>query len=211
MGELNRVAAVVALLVLAGCTARQTAAPAIQRETTPEESTAALNAHNATVLDGETIQLGGVHYRLANISAPRVARDAHCWAEARLGRIARARLQELVHNIEGMALHGPPDGLAVTPAGPPDPDGRHPARVSLLRGEDLGDVLVSEGLAVDVSPAHPWTWCGPVTSDDAGAHLLADSDQPWFAGQDREAHGGRQINAMLRSVSLRAHRDENAQ
>ena len=90
------------------------------------------------VVDGDTIWLAGEKIRIADINTPEVSAPA-CPREARLGREATLRLQELLN-------HGP---FTVEPgASGRDTDsyGRS-LRVITRHGESLGTALVAEGLA----------------------------------------------------------------
>ena len=100
------------------------------------------------VVDGDTIWLGGVKIRVADIDAPET-HPPRCALEADLGARATQRLQQLVNE-------GP---FAVQPIGDRDTDqyGRK-LRVLVRDGRSLGDILVNERLA------RTWTvrrepWC----------------------------------------------------
>lgn len=88
------------------------------------------------VVDGDTIYLAGAKIRIAGIDAPET-HDYRCASELALGEQAAARLRQLV------------SGGAVTLS---SIDRDHDVYGRLLRnvavdGQDVGDVLVSEGLA----------------------------------------------------------------
>lgn len=107
------------------------------------------------VIDGDTIEAGGRRFRLANIDTPETGDLARCAAERRLGQRATARARALLGSAAGIETHD---------VGRTDVYGRTIAHV-LIDGRDLGDVLVSEGLA------RPWRgrrepWC------DANNRLL---------------------------------------
>lgn len=99
------------------------------------------------VVDGDTIWMGGVKIRIADIDAPET-HPSRCAEEARLGDAATLRLQGL--------LNAGPVRLA---AADRDED-RYGRKLRIvMRGQtSLGDVLVGEGLA------RRWTgrrepWC----------------------------------------------------
>jgi len=99
------------------------------------------------VTDGDTVRLGDERIRLAAIDAPETAQP-ECLAEALLGALATARLQQLV------AL---PGALVITRHGT-DRYGRTLATITIA-GLDLALQLIAEGLA------RPWRgtqadWCG---------------------------------------------------
>lgn len=92
------------------------------------------------VIDGDTLHVGGVRIRLADIDAPEL-RSAKCASELARARQATQRLNQLLNE-------GP---VQIVPAGYRDEDryGRK-LRVIERNGRSLGGVLVSEGLA------RPW-------------------------------------------------------
>ncbi len=99
------------------------------------------------VVDGDTIWLGGVKIRIADIDAPET-HPPHCQSEAELGNRATLRLQQLLNA-----------GAFMVEAADRDEDryGRK-LRVITRDGQSLGVMLVSEGLA------RPWggarrSWC----------------------------------------------------
>lgn len=103
-----------------------------------------------SVVDGDTITVGGETIRIANIDAPETGR-AKCDAERRLGKAAARRTADLVAA-----------GVVVLHRGDPatgrkfDRYGRTLATVS-VNGRDVGKVLVAEGLArLWDGKRHPW-------------------------------------------------------
>lgn len=97
------------------------------------------------VVDGDTFWLGREKFRLANIDAPELS-EPRCSSERRLARKATRRLFQL---LVGQELTIERQGL--------DKYGRTLALVT-ASGRDVGEVLVSEGLA------RVWTgrrlpWC----------------------------------------------------
>lgn len=100
------------------------------------------------VVDGDTIYLAGAKIRIAGIDAPET-HDYRCASELALGEQAAARLRQLV------------SGGAVTLS---SIDRDHDVYGRLLRnvavdGQDVGDVLVSEGLARPYAGGRQG-WCG---------------------------------------------------
>lgn len=97
------------------------------------------------VVDGDTFWVRGEKVRIINIDAPEI-QHAKCDAERRLGMVTRQRLGEL---LSGGRLWLGRDGT--------DREGRTLALVR-VNGNDLGEVLIAEGLA------RPWEgsrkeWC----------------------------------------------------
>ncbi len=100
--------------------------------------------HGNCVIDGDTFTLDGTKIRIANIDAPEL-HPPRCETEAILGLRAKRRLSEL--------LNGTPIVL-----GRVDHDldiyGRQLRTVS-VGGRDVGEILVTEGLA-RYGFRHPW-------------------------------------------------------
>lgn len=102
-------------------------------------------------VDGDTVKLGTQSLRLLNIDAPEVSRP-QCDAEAMRGRAATDRLRALL--VQGQ--------VAILPNGRLDRYGRPLVRVT-VDGRDVGDLLITEGLA------KPWpvkgdpAWCPAVS------------------------------------------------
>lgn len=104
------------------------------------------------VIDGDTIddRALGVRYRLANIDAPETGDSAICFWERKRGDEAKWAAVRLVRGA---------NKVTVRRTFRRDPFGRRVAFV-FVDGEDLGRLLVAEGLA------RPWRgvrrkWCGP--------------------------------------------------
>lgn len=120
-----------------------------------------------TITDGDTIRLIGAAKgtRLVGFNAPESI-EPRCDAEADLGRRAKARLTELVAAAK---LE-----LKMIPCSCPPPGTEGTGKCNYGRscghlfadGQDVGDVLVSEGLAVPFvcgsasCPPKPRPWCG---------------------------------------------------
>lgn len=88
------------------------------------------------VIDGDTIERGGINYRLVGFDTPETF-HAKCDEERELGEAASRRLADL---IEAGHAHVDP----VTDRR--DRYGRGLARL-LINGRDVGEILISEGLA----------------------------------------------------------------
>lgn len=102
--------------------------------------------HNC-VVDGDTFWLEGVKIRIADINTPEVS-NPQCAEEAALGRLASARLAEL--------LSGAP--IALRAADRDEDQYGRKLRIVELEGRSVGQMLVAEGLA------HSWrghreSWC----------------------------------------------------
>lgn len=119
-----------------------------------------------SVTDGDTIRLDGTAKgtRLVGFNAPESI-EPRCDAEGELGRRAKARLTELVSsaNLE----------LQMVPCScPPGTEGTDKCNYGrscghlFANGQDVGDVLISEGLAVPFicgstnCQPKPRPWCG---------------------------------------------------
>ncbi len=101
------------------------------------------------VVDGDTIWFGGEKIRFAAIDTPEISSPG-CAREAELGEAATVRMQELLN--EG------PFALTLNPGDENrDRYGRLLRRVS-RDGQDLGEVLIAEGLS-DRWPSSI-DWCG---------------------------------------------------
>ena len=117
---------------------------------------AGLRVGKLRVIDGDTFEVDGETIRIANIDTPEMAPRAKCLAEANLAEIAKGELD----GILGASWSG--SGSAILPTidrGERDRYGRTLARVVAVSGKDVGQELVSRGVAV------PWTgrradWCG---------------------------------------------------
>ncbi len=98
-------------------------------------------------VDGDTIKLGTQSLRLENADAPET-RDPACEAERVLGLKATERVRAMLGA----------GGVSIEPNGRLDRYGRPLVRVR-INGADLGEALITEGLA------HAWggrgaDWCG---------------------------------------------------
>lgn len=119
-----------------------------------------------TITDGDTIRLKGAAKgtRLAGFNAPESI-EPRCDAEGDLGRQAKARLKELVATAKLQ--------LKMVPCScPPGTEGTYACNYGrscgflFADGRDVGEVLMSEGLAVPFvcgstsCPPTPRPWCG---------------------------------------------------
>lgn len=108
----------------------------------------ALLASSLFAIDGDTIVIGKEHIRILNIDAPEI-RHAQCEDELALGMAAKVRMQELI--ISGTITLQRGDNGRMK-----DRYGRSLARV-FVDGQDVGEELVSEGLAREWDGhRHPW-------------------------------------------------------
>jgi len=104
------------------------------------------------IIDGDTIVIAREHIRIANIDAPET-RHAKCDAELRLGLAAK-------HRLEILLAAGDIETHLAYPNRPRDRYGRTLATVT-VDGEDVGEILISEGLARRWDGRrHPW--CDPL-------------------------------------------------
>lgn len=102
------------------------------------------------VIDGDTLEdmAADITYRIVNIDTPETGSRAQCAAERALGDRATQSARTLVSHAEDIEMR---------PTGRIDRYGRTIAYV-LIDGRDLGETLISEGLA------RPWRgrrepWC----------------------------------------------------
>lgn len=102
------------------------------------------------VVDGDTLRdlRSDTTYRVVNIDAPEVGRNARCTAERALGHSATRRARALVAAARRLEMRN---------VGRVDRYGRAVAHI-IVDGRDLGQTLISEGLA------RPWRgrrepWC----------------------------------------------------
>lgn len=100
------------------------------------------------IVDGDTLWIGGVKIRIADIDTPEIT-EPRCAAEKALGERATTRLLELVN--------AGPFQMRAWAGRNEDKYGRK-LRVLVRDGRSIGDILVSEGLA------RSWTgkrqpWC----------------------------------------------------
>jgi endonuclease YncB( thermonuclease family) len=104
----------------------------------------------AVAIDGDTVDIDGERIRIYNIDTPEI-HSAKCDAERRLGLVAKRRMQDMLDGGDPVIIRGDHGRLT-------DRYGRTLARLE-VRGNDLGEKMVGEGLA------RTWTgkrrpWCG---------------------------------------------------
>lgn len=99
-----------------------------------------------TVTDGDTIRAHGVAYRLVGFDAPETGWRAKCEAERELGNRAAMRLRGLV---AGGGLDLERIACSCSPNTEETPRCNYGRRCGTLRarGEDVGAILMREGLA----------------------------------------------------------------
>lgn len=101
------------------------------------------------VVDGDTVRFAGDSWRLVGLDTPETYR-AQCDYELALGRAATARLRELVASGQGVDLVALPGR---------DRYDRGLARL-YVGGENIADILTSEGLARRYDGGKRQNWCG---------------------------------------------------
>lgn len=101
-----------------------------------------------TPIDGDTIRVAGETVRLLGFDAPEIF-HARCEAEARLGLLAKRRLEYLIeHNVD----------IKLVYTGRRGKYGRLLARL-LINGNDVSEILIKEGYARRYSGGHRDSWC----------------------------------------------------
>jgi endonuclease YncB( thermonuclease family) len=119
-----------------------------------------------TVVDGDTIRIAeeSRSVRLVGFNAPE-SRDPRCSAEGVLGQRAKARLKQLIGSSR---LEFSPVACACEPGTEGTRACNYGRACGTLKanGEDVGDILIAEGLAVPFRcrgtgcPPTPRPWCG---------------------------------------------------
>lgn len=146
-----RIIPIIAALALCACSA------ASQSSAKPERPSAYVR-----VIDGDTLQVRGETIRISNIDAPELPPKAKCWGEGALAVQAAKAVQEFVNVSPAFRLE----------RSGKDRYGRTLARVILNRDDDLGEALVSAGLASKWN-GRRWDWCGaPAFADPNGPGFL---------------------------------------
>lgn len=107
-----------------------------------------VSSPNIHVIDGDTIAIGEARYRLMGFDTPET-RFAKCDAERDLGNQATRRLEVLINSETDVILHVEPEL---------DRYDRHLARLE-VGGQDVGPVLISEGLARPYDGGQRGGWC----------------------------------------------------
>ncbi|MES0828211.1 thermonuclease family protein [Ruegeria sp. SCP11] len=114
----------------------------------PTKRTETLSASEVIAVDGDTIDHGDDRYRLVGFDAPETYRP-QCRAEKALGLEAKARLTELVQSADQIEL-----------VIQPDLDSHHRfLAVGRVAGQEVGAILISEGLARPYSGGRRRSWC----------------------------------------------------
>src|SRR5262249_35218946 len=113
-------------------------------------SAAMAQAGAITIVDGDTIKMGGVSYRMLGYDTPETF-FARCRQEYDLGTRATARLKQLIAGAKAVTVE--PNRRSCR-------YGRLCARL-LVDGRDVGFILIAEGLAVPYDGRGPRRdWCG---------------------------------------------------
>lgn len=120
--------------------------------------TAAVNAYQTRsfhvtpdqirVVDGDTVEIDDIPYRLTGYDTPETF-FAKCDFEKDLGQRAADRLQNLISGAETVRIE---------PTGRVDYHGRELAAM-LVRSQDVGTTLISEGLARPYGGGQRAGWC----------------------------------------------------
>jgi len=146
--------AVIACLVLAGCTA----------EARPPKAPSP--SSYVRVIDGDTVEIRREKVRLSNIDAPELPPNSKCWAEAALAVTSAERLQEFINLAPTLELTR--DGK--------DRYGRTLGRLVVGDG-DLGEAMVQSGFAARWT-GQKWDWCAPARYGDAnGPNVLTSGPE----------------------------------
>jgi endonuclease YncB( thermonuclease family) len=125
-----------------------------------------LDPGQVEVLDGDTIRVAGETFRLVGFDAPETYR-ARCASERELGNRATFRLRQLVAT-GGVDLERVPCACRIGTEGTPRCNYGRSCGVLKARGQDVGSLLIVEGLArtyvcgrTSCPPREPWcptTW-----------------------------------------------------
>jgi endonuclease YncB( thermonuclease family) len=150
-------AILVGLLGLSACSR-----PAASSLFTQTSNAAAGPIPRIEVLHGDVLVIDGRHLRLADVTVPQAAPDAHCAAEAIASRQAQLRLEDLTRRVRS---------VVVTPTGGLDDHDRALAQIT-LDGLDPAKTLIDEGLAVAPQPGG-FDWCSAADSTQPAAQRIA--------------------------------------
>jgi endonuclease YncB( thermonuclease family) len=143
-----------------------------------------LNALAVRVIDGDTISIAGVpqNIRLVGFNAPETS-EPQCSLEGGLGKSATDRLRRLVatNDLDFAYVRC---ACRLGTAGTSDCNFGRACGSLRVGGEDVGDVLVAEGLAVPFDcgwtscPKLPRPWCGEVAPATAPAPPIGSGQTP---------------------------------
>lgn len=106
------------------------------------------------VVDGDTIRVGGVSYRLLGYDAPEVGRTARCDPEVAKGYEAKAAVVDMVHSGKPLTLERIACSCAPNTGGTMACNYGRACGTLRVGGEDLGTILMREGLA----KPYPYRW-----------------------------------------------------
>ena len=107
-----------------------------------------VSSQRINVVDGDTIRIGDDRYRLMGFDTPET-RFAQCDSERERGNQATRRLETLIRSEADVILHVAPDK---------DRYDRFLATLEIA-GQDVGPVLISEGLARPYDGGQRMGWC----------------------------------------------------
>jgi len=124
----------------------------------------AIAGPSITVVDGDTLRIGGESYRLVGLDTPETGRNAKCESERTCGEAATQRLREIVAggslNLERVscACRSGSEGTSACNHG-------RLCGVLKAQGRDVAEILISEGLArrynCGAASCPPrGSWCG---------------------------------------------------
>ncbi|MBI1492033.1 thermonuclease family protein [Halocynthiibacter styelae] len=120
----------------------------------PEPGAMQLLAADIYVVDGDTIRVGDDSIRLDGFNTPET-RFAACERERAMGIAARDRLQDLLNTASEIRMV-----LTLTRSGTPARDKyRRLIGRLLLNGQDVADVLITEGYAEPYTGGQRRSWC----------------------------------------------------
>lgn len=111
-----------------------------------------------TAVDGDTVKCDGQNLRdmgdgapdVAGYDTPETGKRANCDHERKLGEVAKQRMAELIRT----------PGLLIEDSGEVDRFDRPLVVLRLPDGRTIGNVMLSEGLAVEWRPGGDIDWCG---------------------------------------------------
>ena len=98
------------------------------------------------MIDGDTFSMGGQRIRVAGIDAPET-HPPRCMEEARLGLAATQKLKEIIRS-----------GTVTVSGAGHDQYGRELRSVQ-VGGQDVGEAMISAGLARSYDGKKRKTWC----------------------------------------------------